>query len=1055
MKHTGKRWIALLVTAALLLTAAACSGVETEEKQTSDIEKVQLRGRDVPEEIPQELADLFGLSGEEDTDGDGISDKIELYALGSDPLVSDEGEDSDGDGLTNYDEIYLYGTSASEEDTDFDSLSDYEELFVYHTDPTAWDTDGDGIGDGQEVALGTNPLEATALSTVDQTLPVTEEGLLLDNPAQPAVTGRADAVLADSVTLRAATEEAVLHNRAIVGKAVSMAVEEGVDADLTLSFQTGGDNASLVIMENSGEGWQPLDTVHTEEGLSARASGSGTYCVMDLNVLLPMVGVDVNGYYEDISSGRPATRQVEIPALGQADVVFVVDTTGSMEKSIGEIGENLIDFETAFRTNCNIYTNFALVCYGDYLINPEDEAHAVQNNGFNWHTESASLHEALRGLTTDDGGDPKETALDAVEFARQLNYRPNAGKFIILVTDNGTKIENRYGVASLEEEAALLRESGITLAVVCPEQMQEEYYPLVSGTGGCFADLDQPVADILMELVNVIDSEVSENWILLDDYQCVALKEPLTAGGSCDTDGDGLTDAQEVGSPRQVALTDQVMQLLAAQGLSEEEIREYFATSDGVNIQVYSYTSDPTLPDTDFDGMPDSTDYAPRDNVITGKMVSGSLSDPTTINYVLDYRTFFGSNTAFSLDLCETSLLYSSYIYSGNGFSFDNTIKAYNGRDDLTSSTNVSKLLQVHGMEDVVNYKLAADGGYTDDDITEFDVAHHAVTYNGKTKEIIAIVVRGTNPTIEEWSSNFDLGNRSKASEYPDWRNTSNHKGFDVAANRVLDYVKGYVERTIPADSSTVYWVMGHSRGAGIADIISANLVMDNQVVFGYTFAAPNVTISSTAGNSRFKCIFNLLNEDDFVPCVPMANWGFTHYGVCATIDMTSAMQNEWHTVTGDNSYNDMSKSNLDGVIATLSAVTSGWGTCYTYTCTCHGDGTNDKIIQSNLSDGDLNAVSQRAKKHCIIWDYTTWLGNPKHKACQLPAYFMQAMADIISADGLGSQFSSMTSYKLADQYEGARNKLVWAAAIGGIVDAHYCESYYVLIQHLSGSDFK
>ena len=71
MKHTGKRWIALLVTAALLLTAAACSGVETEEKQTSDIEEVQLRGRDVPEEIPQELADLFGLSGEEDTDGDG------------------------------------------------------------------------------------------------------------------------------------------------------------------------------------------------------------------------------------------------------------------------------------------------------------------------------------------------------------------------------------------------------------------------------------------------------------------------------------------------------------------------------------------------------------------------------------------------------------------------------------------------------------------------------------------------------------------------------------------------------------------------------------------------------------------------------------------------------------------------------------------------------------------------------------------------------------------------------------------------------------------------
>lgn len=1056
MTEMRKRLLAALLTTVMLLSATSCGTSRTEKnpKPNSEVEKVQLQGKDVPEQIPQELVDYYGLSGEEDSDGDGISDKIELYALGSDPMTSDAEADSDGDGISNYEEIYTYGTNASEPDTDFDGLSDYEELFVYHTDPNSWDTDGDGIGDGKEISLGTDPLTATDLTSVFQTLPQSEE-LAQDNQAQPTLTGKANGILADSISLRAATEEAVLNNRAIVGKAVFLKGTTDIQGDLNLSFQTGGDNEGLVIMENSGDGWEPLETVHGEDGISARATRDGTYCVMDLSILLPMLGVDVTAYGEDIAAKRSATRQVEIPAQGQADVVFVVDTTGSMEQSIQDLADNIGDFEAAFRKNYNIYANFALVCYGDYTVNPEDEAHTVQYNGFNWFTESEPFQNAVQALKTDDGGDPLETALDAVEFARQLNFRQDAGKFIILVTDSGTKLDNHYGLSSLEEEAELLRQRGITMAVVCPEKVQEEYYTLVSETEGCFADLNQPMTETLTELIRVIDNQVSDNWILLDDYQCVSLREPLTQGSSCDTDGDGVPDAKEVGSAKEVDLTKQVKQLLTAQGLSEEEIADYFATSGGAKVRVYSYVSNPTLTDTDYDGMPDNTDYAPRDNVITGLLVSSSFKTPNKVDYVLDYRTFFGSNTVFSLDLCETSLFYSTYIYSGYGFTFDNTIKAYNGKDDLTTSNNVSKLLQVHGMQDVKNYKLANNGGYTDDDVTEISIGHHSVTYNGTTKEIIAITVRGTNGTIEEWSSNFDMGNRSKASQYPDWKNTKNHKGFDVAANRVLYYVQDYVKKYVPADASKAYWVMGHSRGGGIANIISANLVSENNMVFGYTFAAPNVTISSNARDSRFKCIFNLLNEDDFVPCVPMAQWGFTHYGVSATVDMTSAMQNEWHTFTGDNSYNDMSKSNLDSLIESLSTVTDGWGTCYTYTCSCHGDGTNDKIIQSNLSDGNLDKVSDRAKKYCIIWQYTTWLGNTKNKACQLPAYFMQAMADLIAADGIGGKFSGLTNYKLADQYEGARNKLVWAATIGGITDPHYCESYYVIVQHLSASAFK
>ena len=36
-------------------------------------------------------------------------------------------------------------------DTDGDGISDGEELFALLTDPLLWDTDGNGVGDGQEL----------------------------------------------------------------------------------------------------------------------------------------------------------------------------------------------------------------------------------------------------------------------------------------------------------------------------------------------------------------------------------------------------------------------------------------------------------------------------------------------------------------------------------------------------------------------------------------------------------------------------------------------------------------------------------------------------------------------------------------------------------------------------------------------------------------------------------------------------------------------------------------------------------------------------------------
>lgn len=65
--------------------------------------------------------------------------------------------DDDEDGLSNLEE-QTAGTDPQNADTDGDGLTDYIELRQAGTVPLNQDTDGDGLKDGEEVALGTSPI---------------------------------------------------------------------------------------------------------------------------------------------------------------------------------------------------------------------------------------------------------------------------------------------------------------------------------------------------------------------------------------------------------------------------------------------------------------------------------------------------------------------------------------------------------------------------------------------------------------------------------------------------------------------------------------------------------------------------------------------------------------------------------------------------------------------------------------------------------------------------------------------------------------------------------
>lgn len=64
--------------------------------------------------------------------------------------------DTDLDGIMDTEELRL-GTNLSSPDTDGDGLTDREEVSAYKTNPLISDTDGDNYSDGEEVRNGYNP----------------------------------------------------------------------------------------------------------------------------------------------------------------------------------------------------------------------------------------------------------------------------------------------------------------------------------------------------------------------------------------------------------------------------------------------------------------------------------------------------------------------------------------------------------------------------------------------------------------------------------------------------------------------------------------------------------------------------------------------------------------------------------------------------------------------------------------------------------------------------------------------------------------------------------
>ena len=155
---------------------------------------------------------------------------------------------------------------------------------------------------------------------------------------------------------------------------------------------------------------------------------------------------------------------------------------------------------------------------------------------------------------------------------------------------------------------------------------------------------------------------------------------------------------------------------------------------------------------------------------------------------------------------------------------------------------------------------------------------------------VIAIAPR-SGGYYSEWANNMHLGDGSK-SDYM-------HEGWYDAANKLIDFATDYINEQ-EVSGRVKLWMTGFSRGGatvnlagGLIDarldngekLFGEQVSLTKEDVYAYTFEAPqgaNVNSKNIKlpRDAIYGNIFNIVNPNDVVPKVAMAEYGFTRFGI-------------------------------------------------------------------------------------------------------------------------------------------------------------------------------
>lgn len=987
-----------------------------------------------------------------------ISEEIKDSEQGSDEDVEQDssegsGEDSSGE----LEEDFNYTV-----DTDSDGLCDGDEIYL-GTDPTNSDSDGNGILDGDEKFFQTYVHEvANSECEIEEVIvSMTTSGNILN-----------------TTEIRSVMNSDILCSEVagLIGEPFSIETESLFD-NATLSFKidqsklgdTEFDSLLVLWYDEANQQFVELETSHDYENsiVSVETTHFSRYMVVDsykwFEAWSEEFDFNPNNiknklFYNTVLTIDCSSSMNDVdPIEFRTDISSAEDSQFSKTcKRITAVNSFISTMETGDKAAVVFFSND-----GDTILPFTDDKNEIRL--------------AMQKLSDDGGTSLDEALYEAIDsFDNDSVGSAVTGNRIFLFSDGGSIVS--YTVLSYarvkgikiftfgfgEDDEVMQRIADYTYGQYFQTFTSEDIINIYREDGIDIAEFDTTDTDEdgLYDAVEAAGIRVQNGTVI---YNC----DPTNP----DSDGDGLLDGEEI----------------------NPEVKRKLNSSTGKMECYFVMNSNPLGVDCDYDGIEDDQDLNPVDNTFSGEMMAHGYT--FDVNFNVDYREFFENNEQYNKKLAILGSLYATLAYSTGEaqISLDNGA-VYNGEDK-----RVDGLFELFGLTDVVNYRISRDyllekvqSGemLPDDDISEMFIGHRPVTVNGETKEVIMVSVRGTDSTIEEWSSNFDIG--ADTEDYwdrdnPEWLNKENHKGFDVAANRLYNYILSYVDTNVTSNSDKVIYIVGHSRGAAISNILGARFEDSaDYETFVYTFASPATT--TDPDYKSYKTIFNIINNDDMITHLPLEEWGFNRYGTQVSLSIEQEYEDKnslngnykysWEWMFGeDYNYN----GNLFATKDAFAEIVDSREDFYRYydtEDTFYGYKASEFTDIELAAQDRLDKYGERIGKYCRVT--AKWYSSPGEEFIivsvqQTPAFLAMVLTDVVAkrchnydggtdtielytmrGKGEDTYAGKGVGFFVSQKFSDAKDEFIWSCAevtseeaefvnMGGMTHSHMQGTYYFM----------
>lgn len=215
-----------------------------------------------------------------------------------------------------------------------------------------------------------------------------------------------------------------------------------------------------------------------------------------------------------------------VKKAGAADIVFVVDRSGSMGGTINTVRKNVNEFARNLAKD-GVAARFGLATYSDEVygrrLGKTDEDTILTKFGETYFTtDPVELEKALEKIKIAHGGDSPETATPAltkIVSTYDWSKSPKNKKFVVLLTD--ARMKEDPSIPSIAETLTTLKKAGIDRIVATTFYNQRNYKDFVSEER--LMDIDRNLADSLTKdaaswIVETV-SEGRQYKVTKDSYQ--------------------------------------------------------------------------------------------------------------------------------------------------------------------------------------------------------------------------------------------------------------------------------------------------------------------------------------------------------------------------------------------------------------------------------------------------------------------------------------------------------------------------------------------------------